>query len=199
MLGKVRALTYLGRNIDAIATTDQLIAERWFVGDARYWRALNESELDLQRGGLGRRRGRGEAGGQRPGAEACRPDRLPPAAAGRVAGEVRGIAHAQSERLRNGVLSRRRARGAAILGADRRGAARRRPLPRGQRDRVPPGDRLDPGVERSAGAQGGQDCPPRAVRRQGTPAARHVVVRHRGGVLQPVAQDRSAAVRREGR
>jgi tetratricopeptide (TPR) repeat protein len=47
MLGKVRALTYLGRNRDAIATTDQLIAERWFVGDARYWRALNESELDL--------------------------------------------------------------------------------------------------------------------------------------------------------
>jgi tetratricopeptide (TPR) repeat protein len=47
MLGKVRALTYLGRNRDAIATTDLLMAEHWFVGDARYWRALNESELDL--------------------------------------------------------------------------------------------------------------------------------------------------------
>jgi tetratricopeptide (TPR) repeat protein len=47
MLGKVRALTYLGRNHEAIATTDRLIADRWFVGDARYWRALNESELDL--------------------------------------------------------------------------------------------------------------------------------------------------------
>jgi tetratricopeptide (TPR) repeat protein len=47
MLGKVRALTYLGRNREAIAATDQLIADRWFVGDARYWRALNESELDL--------------------------------------------------------------------------------------------------------------------------------------------------------
>jgi tetratricopeptide (TPR) repeat protein len=47
MLGKVRALTYLGRNHDAIATADLLIADRWFVGDARYWRALNESELDL--------------------------------------------------------------------------------------------------------------------------------------------------------
>jgi tetratricopeptide (TPR) repeat protein len=46
MLGKVRALTYLGQNVEAIATTDQLIAERWFVGDARYWRALNESELE---------------------------------------------------------------------------------------------------------------------------------------------------------
>lgn len=45
LLGKVRALTYLGRAIEAIATTDQLIAERWFVGDARYWRALNEAEL----------------------------------------------------------------------------------------------------------------------------------------------------------
>jgi tetratricopeptide (TPR) repeat protein len=47
MLGKVRALTYLGRNQEAIETTDLLIADRWFVGDARYWRALNESELDL--------------------------------------------------------------------------------------------------------------------------------------------------------
>ena len=46
MLGRVRALTYLGSNDEAIATTDQLIAERWFVGDARYWRALNESELE---------------------------------------------------------------------------------------------------------------------------------------------------------
>jgi tetratricopeptide (TPR) repeat protein len=47
MLGKVRALTYLGRNQEAIETTDLLIADRWFVGDARCWRALNESELDL--------------------------------------------------------------------------------------------------------------------------------------------------------
>jgi tetratricopeptide (TPR) repeat protein len=46
MLGRVRALTYLGRNVDAIEMTDRLIAERWFVGDARYWRALNESELE---------------------------------------------------------------------------------------------------------------------------------------------------------
>jgi tetratricopeptide (TPR) repeat protein len=46
LLGRVRALTYLGRNEDAIATTDRLIALRWHVGDARYWRALNESELE---------------------------------------------------------------------------------------------------------------------------------------------------------
>jgi tetratricopeptide (TPR) repeat protein len=46
LLGRIRALTYLGRQEDAIATTDRLIALRWFVGDARYWRALNESELE---------------------------------------------------------------------------------------------------------------------------------------------------------
>jgi tetratricopeptide (TPR) repeat protein len=46
LLGKTRALTYLGKPIDAIATADQLLAARWFVGDARYWRALNESELE---------------------------------------------------------------------------------------------------------------------------------------------------------
>jgi tetratricopeptide (TPR) repeat protein len=46
LLGRVRALTFLGRNVDAIAAVDQLLADRWFVGDARYWRALNESELE---------------------------------------------------------------------------------------------------------------------------------------------------------
>jgi tetratricopeptide (TPR) repeat protein len=45
LLGKTRALYYLGRNVEAIATADQLIAIRWLVGDARYWRALNETEL----------------------------------------------------------------------------------------------------------------------------------------------------------
>jgi tetratricopeptide (TPR) repeat protein len=42
----VRALTYLGKSAEAIATTDLLLAERWFLGDAYYWRALNETELD---------------------------------------------------------------------------------------------------------------------------------------------------------
>ena len=46
MLGKIRTLTYLGRNVDAIAMTDVLLKERWFLGDAYYWRALNETELD---------------------------------------------------------------------------------------------------------------------------------------------------------
>jgi tetratricopeptide (TPR) repeat protein len=51
LVGRTRALTYLGRNADAIATADQLIALRWFAGDARYWRALNEAELEQYEGG----------------------------------------------------------------------------------------------------------------------------------------------------
>ena len=46
LLGKARAQTYLGQSVEAIATLDTLLLERWFVGDARYWRALNESELE---------------------------------------------------------------------------------------------------------------------------------------------------------
>jgi tetratricopeptide (TPR) repeat protein len=43
LLGKAKALTYLGRSADAVAAVDQLLAlERWYVGDARYWRAVNE-------------------------------------------------------------------------------------------------------------------------------------------------------------
>jgi tetratricopeptide (TPR) repeat protein len=46
-LGKVRALTYLGRYADALEATDRLLAlQHWYVGDARYWRALNELQLD---------------------------------------------------------------------------------------------------------------------------------------------------------
>ena len=46
LLGKVRALTYLGQAVEAIATVDQLLGERWYLGDARYWRALNENQLE---------------------------------------------------------------------------------------------------------------------------------------------------------
>jgi tetratricopeptide (TPR) repeat protein len=46
LLGRVRALTFLGKNEEAIATVDQLLAERWYLGDARYWRALNETQLE---------------------------------------------------------------------------------------------------------------------------------------------------------
>ena len=45
LLGKVRTLTYLQRHADAIAVTDELIAIDVTVGDARYWRALNEEQL----------------------------------------------------------------------------------------------------------------------------------------------------------
>jgi tetratricopeptide (TPR) repeat protein len=45
LLGEVRALTYLERRENAIAAADRLIAERWYVGDARYWRAFNELQL----------------------------------------------------------------------------------------------------------------------------------------------------------
>ncbi|HEY2151537.1 MAG TPA: hypothetical protein VGH34_12055 [Vicinamibacterales bacterium] len=46
LLGKARALTYVGRSVDAIATVDQLMEERWFLGDAHFWRALNLHELE---------------------------------------------------------------------------------------------------------------------------------------------------------
>ena len=45
-LGKVRALTYAGRHIEALATVDQWLVLNRYVGDARYWRALNEAQLE---------------------------------------------------------------------------------------------------------------------------------------------------------
>ena len=45
LLGDVKALTYLGRAEDAIAAVDRMLGERWHLGDARYWRALNENQL----------------------------------------------------------------------------------------------------------------------------------------------------------
>ena len=50
LLGKVRALTYLGQAVEAIAAVDQLLGERWHLGDARYWRALNEPQLERYEG-----------------------------------------------------------------------------------------------------------------------------------------------------
>lgn len=46
LLGKIRALTYLQRHADAIAVADELLATGVNPGDARYWRALNEEQLD---------------------------------------------------------------------------------------------------------------------------------------------------------
>jgi tetratricopeptide (TPR) repeat protein len=46
LLGKARTLTHLGRYADAIASLNELVtAGRWFVGDARYWRAFDETQL----------------------------------------------------------------------------------------------------------------------------------------------------------
>jgi tetratricopeptide (TPR) repeat protein len=45
LLGQVKALTYLGRPSEAIAAVDRLLGERWHLGEARYWRALNENQL----------------------------------------------------------------------------------------------------------------------------------------------------------
>jgi tetratricopeptide (TPR) repeat protein len=45
-LGKIRALTYLGRHEDAMAAADALLDLHWYPGDAYYWRALNEAQLE---------------------------------------------------------------------------------------------------------------------------------------------------------
>jgi tetratricopeptide (TPR) repeat protein len=46
LLGKVRSLAYLGRFGDSVDAVDQLLSlERWYVGDARYWRAFDEVQL----------------------------------------------------------------------------------------------------------------------------------------------------------
>jgi len=57
LIGRVRALTFLGKAEDAIATTDRLIAIGWYVGDARTGAPFNENELETLRRGVGRRRG----------------------------------------------------------------------------------------------------------------------------------------------
>jgi tetratricopeptide (TPR) repeat protein len=45
MLGRIIALTYLGRPADAIATATRMIElGEWYIGDAYYWRAFNLHE-----------------------------------------------------------------------------------------------------------------------------------------------------------
>jgi tetratricopeptide (TPR) repeat protein len=47
MLGRIRALTYLGRHQEALDGVDGLLAlDGWYVGDAHYWRAMNQLRLD---------------------------------------------------------------------------------------------------------------------------------------------------------
>jgi tetratricopeptide (TPR) repeat protein len=45
VVGRVRALSYLGRYADALAAADDLIRIQWFPGEAAYWRAWNEMRL----------------------------------------------------------------------------------------------------------------------------------------------------------
>ena len=45
LLNKAKALTYSGRYADSLQVVDQLLAQNSLVGDARYWRALNEDSL----------------------------------------------------------------------------------------------------------------------------------------------------------
>jgi tetratricopeptide (TPR) repeat protein len=46
LLGKIRGLTYSKRHADAIRVTDTLLESGNNPGEARYWRALNEEQLD---------------------------------------------------------------------------------------------------------------------------------------------------------
>lgn len=46
LLNKAKAQTFSGRYTESLATLDRLLAlNRWFLGDARYWRAMNEAQL----------------------------------------------------------------------------------------------------------------------------------------------------------
>jgi tetratricopeptide (TPR) repeat protein len=45
LLNKAKALTYSGRYADSLQVVDQLLSQNSLVGDARYWRALNEERL----------------------------------------------------------------------------------------------------------------------------------------------------------
>jgi tetratricopeptide (TPR) repeat protein len=46
LLGRLRALSYLGRAEDALAVADALLGLRRYPGDAYYWRAFNELQLN---------------------------------------------------------------------------------------------------------------------------------------------------------
>jgi tetratricopeptide (TPR) repeat protein len=46
LLGKLRALTFLARHEQALGVADELLALRRLAGDAYYWRAFNELQLE---------------------------------------------------------------------------------------------------------------------------------------------------------
>jgi tetratricopeptide (TPR) repeat protein len=45
MMGTIRALTYQGRHVEAIAAVERLLATNRNPGEGRYWRALNNEQL----------------------------------------------------------------------------------------------------------------------------------------------------------
>ena len=45
-LNKAKALTYAGRYTESLQVLDQLLADNSLIADARYWRALNEADLN---------------------------------------------------------------------------------------------------------------------------------------------------------
>ena len=46
LVSSMRAFTYAGRHAEAIASADRLLANNRNPGDARYWRALNEEQME---------------------------------------------------------------------------------------------------------------------------------------------------------
>ena len=46
LLGSLRAFTYTGRHADVIAAADRLLAANRNPGEARYWRAFNEEQME---------------------------------------------------------------------------------------------------------------------------------------------------------
>jgi tetratricopeptide (TPR) repeat protein len=46
MFGRLRALSYLDRHEDAIAAADAMLESHWYGGDALYWRAWNDLQLE---------------------------------------------------------------------------------------------------------------------------------------------------------
>jgi tetratricopeptide (TPR) repeat protein len=119
LFGDLRALTYLGAAADAIAAADRMLAERVYVGDARYWRAFNELQLTRLDEAWSDVELADKALINAPSPKARRPDCLPPRRTRRGDRTVRDLVRAQPARLRNTFLSRRRACRAASL--DRNG------------------------------------------------------------------------------
>jgi tetratricopeptide (TPR) repeat protein len=48
MLGRVQSLSYLGRHEEAIAAADDVLEGDWYRGEAYYWRAWNETQLERE-------------------------------------------------------------------------------------------------------------------------------------------------------